>query len=65
MVREEKRTNNPPRILFSSGSSSMPRVAGRVFIMYRRRRKPGTSIVIQATFPGMLKMLLLDVLPVA
>jgi len=34
-------------------------------MMYKSNMNPGTSIVIHATFPGMLKMLLLDVLPVA
>lgn len=50
-------------IIFSHGNSLIPSSFGRVFMTYNKVRKPGTSMVIHATFPGMLNLLLIDVFP--
>lgn len=58
-----KLTNRPAMALFSHGNDFNPSSAGRVFITYNKDKKPGTSIVIQASFPGMLKRFVVEVLP--
>jgi len=50
-------------ILFCHGNCARPIFEGRVFMMYSNVIKPGTSIVIQPILPGILKRLVVDVLP--
>ncbi len=50
-------------VLFSQGSDARPVSAGKVFMMYRRVRKPGASIVSHAILPGILNLLFDEVLP--
>ena len=46
------------------GSSEIPSLVGRTVIEYSKDKKPGTSIVTQANFPGRLSLLLPDVFPI-
>ena len=62
-MRRGNHTKRVPIALFSQGSDAKPVSAGKVFMMYRRVRKPGASIVSHAILPGMLNLLFEDVLP--
>ena len=59
----QKPTNMPAIALFGHGNSLTPSFFGSEYMMYRSTMKPGASIVIHPSFPGILKWKFVEVFP--
>ncbi len=57
-------TNKAAMVQFVNGRLSIPSCFGRLYMMYRSVMKPGASIVAQPILPGMLKVEVVEVLPI-
>ena len=56
-------TNKAAMVQFVNGRLSIPSCLGRLYMMYKRVMKPGASIVAQPILPGILRVDVVEVLP--
>ena len=60
---ENVRTNRLAIVQFANGRLVIPSCFGRLYIIYKSVIKPGASIVAQPILPGILKVDVVEVLP--
>ena len=60
---QDVRTNKAAIVQFANGRLAIPSCFGKLYIMYKSVIKPGASIVAQPILPGILKVDVVDVLP--